>query len=91
MRFGRNARVCVEDRSKVELSPLQFCELHNAKMIWIREVQSTLIDWKDRCKDLVPFAENDVIRVGGRLKRASLPYDQVLPSCYPETTTCRSV
>ena len=83
MRFGRNARVSVEDKSKIELSPLQPCELHNAKMIWIREVQSTLIDWKDRYKDLAPFVENDVIRVGGRLKRASLPYDQVHPILLP--------
>ena len=34
-------------------------------MIRIREVQSTLIDWKDRCQDLAPFVENDVILLPG--------------------------
>jgi hypothetical protein len=82
-RFGHNARVSARDKSELKSVPLQPSEINDAKEFWIRKVQSPLIDWKDRYKDLAPFVENDIIRVGGRLKRASLPYDQAHPILLP--------
>ncbi|CAB4000760.1 PREDICTED: uncharacterized protein LOC106817603 [Paramuricea clavata] len=82
-RFGHNARVSAQDKLELKSGPLQPSEINDAKEFWILKVQSTLIDWKDRYKDLTPFVENDIIRVGGRLKRASLPYDQAHPILLP--------
>ena len=49
MHFCRNDSVDIKDKSKLELGPLQPSELENAKEFWIPKVQSTLVDWKDRC------------------------------------------
>ena len=83
MRFGRNARFSLQEKAKLKSGPLQPSELKDAKEFWIRKTQSGIVDWENRCKDLTPFVENGIIRVGGRLKRASLPYDQVHPILLP--------
>ena len=49
MHFGRNVSVDIKDKSKLELGPLQPSELENANEFLIPKVQSTLVDWKDRC------------------------------------------
>lgn len=38
-----------------------------------------MCDWEVRFRDLVPFVKDGVIRVGERLRRSNLVYDQVHP------------
>ena len=66
--------------SELARGVLQAEELNAAEEYWIKQSQMELSSWKEKHKDLAPFKEeNGVIRVGGRLGRSSLPYEDVHP------------
>ena len=58
-------------------------EIEQAEQYWIVLAQESLGDWKDSCASLTPFEQNGVIRVGGRLGRSTLPYEQAHPILLP--------
>ena len=67
-------------------SPLQPLELENAEKYWIQRVQGDLPEWQERYQDLAPFEDSGIIRVGGRLGRSTLPYEQVHPVLLPSSS-----
>ena len=80
-RFLHNMKAKVSGNPEVNLRKgvLQPIELELAERHWIQQAQGDLPDWQERYKDLTPFVDNGIVRVGGRLGRSSLPYEQVHP------------
>ena len=58
-------------------------EIESAERYWILSAQEQLGDWKERYKELAPFEEEEMIRVGGRLRHSPLPYDNNHPVLLP--------
>lgn len=82
-RFVRNLKWNTVDASEITGEVLQPFELENAERYWIRNAQGDLADWADRCGDLVPIVNGGLIRVGGRLGRSTLPYEEAHPVLLP--------
>ena len=43
-------------------------------------------NWRETCSDLAPFVEDGVIRVGGRLRKSLLSYEQSFPIVLPASS-----
>ena len=71
-----------QDPSKITKEDLQPEEIKEAENFWIREAQSELkaADYPN----LSPFVEDGLIRVGSRLSKSHLPYEQVNPVLLPK-------
>lgn len=79
------------------LQPLSRDEINNAESFWIMQVQAstyadelqclsndTQVSRKSKLTNLSPFLDkNGIIRVGGRLQNADLPYDEKHPVILP--------
>ena len=63
--------------------PLEPTEIESAENYWIKSAQTELGDWKHHYKDLAPFMKDGVVRVGGRLTRASLQFGESHPVLLP--------
>lgn len=94
-RFARNLRVPPDQRSFRVLSTH---ELANARTFWIKKVQSeafsediTLmrdnkpLPRRSQLRTLTPFLDQEgVLRVGGRLRNAPLPFEEKHPAILPK-------
>ncbi|XP_064638288.1 uncharacterized protein LOC135494306 [Lineus longissimus] len=83
LRFIGNlkAKVKKEDGKTGELEP---GEREKAEKYWISTAQEELTDWHTRCKDLAPFRDSEgMLRVGGRLRKSPLSYDENHPFLLP--------
>lgn len=80
LQFIHNLRVTTKTSAEQRHGPLQPAEIKSAEKRWIKEAQRELTDFKDRYADLTPLLQDDIVRVGGRLRRSSLAYDQVHPA-----------
>ena len=74
--------VKTKDPTQRESGPLEPTEIEAAEMYWIKSAQKELGDW-NQFKDLTPFKKDGVIRVGGRLTRASLQFGERHPVLLP--------
>jgi hypothetical protein len=74
-------------RAQRNHGPLSPREIESAEHYWIKTTQSNLTDWKDRYKDLAPYSKDGIIRVGGRLSRSPLSYDENHPMLLPADHT----
>ena len=76
---------------------LTVAELHTAELFIIRDVQGVVFENEIRSlkageelhprsqlASLTPFIHNDIIRVGGRLRRADIPLDSKHPIILPK-------
>ena len=81
-RFGNNIRYAKKDPSKLRREELKPAECKEAENYWIREAQRELVvtDYPN----LSPFIEDGLIRVGSRLNKSQLPYEQVNPVLLPK-------
>ena len=81
-RFVNNVKFIKKDPSKVNTDELQPEECKEAENYWIREAQRQLkiTDYPN----LSPFIEDGLIRVGSRLNKSQLPYEQVNPVLLPK-------
>ena len=81
-RFVKNMKYTTQDPSKITKGELQPEECKEAEDYWIREAQSELkaADYPN----LSPFVEDGLIRVGSRLSKSHLPYEQVNPVLLPK-------
>lgn len=61
------------------MGSLQPEEISTAETFWIARAQRDLPDGRDRFNNLAPFMDGTIIRVGGRLKKSQLDYDQKHP------------
>ena len=77
-RFIRNTK-----SHSVSASPLLPEEIESAERYWVKEVQRELGNWKEQYKELTPFKKDGVVRVGGRLARSPLTYDESHPVLLP--------
>ena len=82
-RFVSNMKAIRVDRAELKTSPLEPWEIEFAERYWIHIAQKSLVDWNERFQDLAPFIRDDIIRVGGRLKRSQLHYEQIHPILLP--------
>ena len=57
--------------------PLVPEEINQAERYWI--IRAQMKDWESGCRDLTPFVQDGVARVGGRLNNAPLQYPILLP------------
>ena len=73
----------IRDPSKVRQGVLKPEDLENAEEYWFRECQRDvkLADYPN----LSPFSKDGIIRVGSRLNRSRLPYEQVNPVLLPRS------
>ena len=76
-RFIRNAK------SPSVSGPLLPEEIESAERYWVKEAQRELGNWKEQYKELTPFEKGGVVRVGGRLARSPLTYDESHPVLLP--------
>lgn len=76
-------RASREDLTEYKSGPLQPNEIKSAERYWIFEAQRDLTNWKKAYQDLTPFTQDDVFRVGGRLSRSHLIYEQIHPILPP--------
>lgn len=83
LRFLNNMKASREDPTKYQSGPLQPNEITSAERYWILEAQRDLGNWQKIHQDLTPFVEDGMVRVGGRLKRSQLTYDQINPILLP--------
>ena len=81
LRFINNIKSKTRDPSKVRQGSLKPEEVEDAERYWLRECQRD-VKLADHPK-LSPFSEGDIIRVGSRLDRSRLPYEQVNPVLLP--------
>ncbi len=81
-RFVNNRVYAKQDPSKVRTGELQPEECNEAENYWIRKAQRELkvADYPN----LSPFIEDGLIRVGSRLNKSQLPYEQVNPVLLPK-------
>ena len=81
-RFGNNIRYAKKDPSKLRREELKPAECKDAENYLIREAQRELVvtDYPN----LSPFIEDGLIRVGSRLNKSQLPYEQVNPVLLPK-------
>ena len=81
-RFGNNIRYAKKDPSKLRREELKPAECKEAENYWIREAQRELVvtDYPN----LSPLIEDGLIRVGSRLNKSQLPYEQVNPVLLPK-------
>ena len=77
-RFIRNTK-----SHSVSANPLLPEEIESAERYWVKEVQRELGNWKEQYKELTPFEKDGVVRVGGRLARSPLTYDESHPVLLP--------
>ncbi|CAB4028576.1 Hypothetical predicted protein [Paramuricea clavata] len=63
--------------------PLLPEEVASAERYWVMSAQTELGVWKDRYKDLAPFLQDKIVRVGGRLNHSPLSYDENHPILLP--------
>ena len=78
LRFANNAK----SLHRVS-GPLLPEEVTSAERYWVMSAQTQLGDWKFRHKDLAPFLQDKIVRVGGRLKHSPLSYDEKHPMLLP--------
>ncbi|KAK3744569.1 hypothetical protein QZH41_003507 [Actinostola sp. cb2023] len=78
-----NAKASKQNPTEIKSGPLEPEEIKPAEHYWIRQAQADLVDWEDKYKDLAPFIKEEIIRVGGRLKRSQMTYDQTHPILLP--------
>ena len=83
LRFVDNMKFTIRDPSKVRQGVLKPEDLKNAEEYWFRECQRDvkLADYPN----LSPFSKDGIIRVGSRLNRSRLPYEQVNPVLLPRS------
>ena len=74
------------DDSRRTTDTLSPDELEAAEKYWVSIAQKSLGDWNDYAS-LTPFLVKDIVRVGGRLRRSTLDYDQVHPVLLPASHT----
>ncbi|XP_015926265.2 uncharacterized protein [Parasteatoda tepidariorum] len=93
-RFLNNLKLKKDDRIKDELTAE---EIEDAEKTWIKYVQAEMFSSEINCikgnrclnkessiKDLNPFIDNEeIIRVGGRLQKASFTFDEKHPVILP--------
>ena len=79
LRFVHNIKSSHSDPRNSRVGPLQPEEISAVETFWIARAQRDLPDWRDRFNDLAPFMDGTIIRVGGRLKKSQLDYDQKHP------------
>ncbi|XP_028408499.1 uncharacterized protein LOC114531055 [Dendronephthya gigantea] len=81
------ARMALQENSKTPAErqdgPLEPMEIESAETHWIKSAQTELGDWEHQYKDLAPFKEDGVVRVGGRLARSPLQFDENHPVLLP--------
>ncbi|KAK3752528.1 hypothetical protein QZH41_005140 [Actinostola sp. cb2023] len=82
-RFVHNVKVSKQNPTEIKSGPLEPEEIKPAEHYWIRQAQADLVDWEDKYKDLAPFIKEEIIRVGRRLKRSQMTYDQTHPILLP--------
>ena len=85
LRFIYNVRGASRNPINRKSGPLQPAEIESAETYWIKEAQSSLKSWETDFVDLTPFRQDDIIRVGGRLRRSNLSYDEVHPVLLPSS------
>ena len=73
LRFVHNMKASLEDPTEYKSGPLQPDEIKSERY-WILEAQRDLTNWKEAYQDLASFTQDDVVRVGGRLKRSIPSY-----------------
>ena len=85
LRFIRNLKVKarVGKRTTSMNGHQQPEELNDAEKFCVRAAQSSILNKLEKYRDLSPFVEDNIIRVGGRLARSELSYDQRLPILLP--------
>ncbi len=83
--FIHKLRVRVEKNGQIEDCDMMLLpdKVKKAEQFWLKIAQSSLGDWKNDCVDLAPFEDRGLIRVGGRLRKSTLQYDQVHPVLLP--------
>ncbi|KAK3740276.1 hypothetical protein QZH41_000195 [Actinostola sp. cb2023] len=81
LRFVNNLKSSLKDPAGIQKGPLQPEEMDASEDYWIRESQRDLkiADYPN----LSPFIQDGIIRVGSRLNKSQLPYDQVNPVLLP--------
>ena len=79
LRFVDNIKSSHSDPRNSRVGPLQPEEISAAETFWIARAQRDLPHWRDRFNDLAPLMDGTIIRVGGRLKKSQLDYDQKHP------------
>ena len=62
---------------------LQPEELNDAEKFCVKVAQGSIRNKLERYRDLTPFIEENIVRVGGRLGRSDLSYDQRHPILLP--------
>ena len=85
-RFIHNARIFTKtgaSASKCTLGALQPEELRKVENHWIQIARRDLVDWDTKYRDLTPFMQDGMIRVGGRLQKSALTYEQIYPILLP--------
>ncbi|XP_046581531.1 uncharacterized protein LOC124288973 [Haliotis rubra] len=82
LRFIQNLKRRFDDQDLLDgsLSPE---EITSAEMYWIKQAQKDLGDWTETCADLSPFKKDNIVHVGGRLRKSALSYDEVHPILIP--------
>ena len=87
LRFVHNLKCRIKKTAdEMYTGTLEVQEVDLAKRYWIEHAQKELSDWKTRCKDLTPFIQDGILRVGGRLRKAPLTYDQKHPILLPASS-----
>ena len=79
LRFVHNIKSSHLDPRNSRVGPLQPEEISAAETFWIARTQGDLPDWRDLFNGLASFMDGTIIRVGGRLKKSQLDYDQKHP------------
>ena len=85
LRLVHNLKVATKSPTERRSGTLQPAEIESAERHWIKEAQRSLTNFKEHYADLTPFLQDDIVRVGGRLRRSSLVYDQVHPILLPSS------
>ena len=83
LRFVNNIKQRIKKASTCLDGQLKLEEIERAEIYWIRAAQSTVPSWELRYRDLTPFQQDGIVRVGGRLGRSSLTYDEIHPILLP--------
>ena len=83
LRFIHNLREGIKKSKDSIRGQLQPEELDKAEKYWIKTSQSSIENMEGQYKDLSPFMQDGVIRVGGRLRHSQLTYDQIHPILLP--------
>ena len=81
-RFANNFIQKKKDPTKMRGGELKPEECEDAERYWIREAQRNLKI--EEYHNLSPFIEHELIRVGSRLSKSQLPYEQVNPVLLPK-------